>query len=199
MEQRGPPALAARQWHPASLCRLFGECEWDPFYPTLTKDLHANHWRYDGADLFTLVNRVEPAESVPLLDIPAQPDTVCFDLWTGIELRTEPQSDGKLSLLGPIEHLVGILITRKDRVDKRLESFLGRQRREAAGDTGNPNRNHDDSVIYPIIVPQRIPVSAEGAAPPGMVRVSGATFYMRLTHEVPEYDAGPFISGMTQP
>jgi formylglycine-generating enzyme required for sulfatase activity len=157
----------------------------------MTKDLYANHWRNDGSDLFTLVNGGKPATSVALLDIPAQPDMVCFDLWTGRELSMIPQTDGKLRLTGGVEHLGGILVTRKGRVDKRLESLLERQRRETASDTGNPNRNHEDSVIYPIIVPERTPPRADSSAPPGMVRVSGATFFMRLMHEVPEYNCYP--------
>jgi hypothetical protein len=83
------------------------------------------------------------------------------------------------------------LVTRKGCVDKGPESFLERQRREATSDTGNPNSNHEDSVSYPIIVPERTPPRADSSAPPGMVRVSGATFFMRLTHEVPEYNCYP--------
>ena len=170
---------------------FFANDEWDPFYPTLTEGLYANHWRYEGADLFTLVNRGDPATAVPLLDIPVQPDMVCFNLWTGTEVQVKPRNNGELRLFGPIEHLGGILATRKDRVDKGLENFLEQQRREAATDTGNPNRNHEDSIIYPIFVPEHISISTHGVAPPGMVRVSGATFYMRLMHEVPEYNCYP--------
>ncbi len=170
---------------------FFSNDQLDPFYPTLTDGLYANHWCYDGMNLFTLINRGLVAAAIPLLDIPAQSDTVCFDLWAGTEVQIEPQSSGKLRLIGPMEQLGGILVTRKNRVDKSLESFLERQRREAAGDTGNPNRNHEDSVVYPIIVPERTLACPDNAIPPGMVRVSGATFYMRLTHEVPEYNCYP--------
>jgi formylglycine-generating enzyme required for sulfatase activity len=170
---------------------FFTNDEWDPFYPTLTEGLYANHWRYDRSDLFTLINRGKPGAAVPLLDIDGEHDTVCFDLWTGTELRTESQSSGKVRIMGTIEHFGAILVTRQERVDRRLEQFLDRQRHETSSDTGNPQRNHEDSVVYTLFVPKRNPLGIDSALPPGMVRVSGTTFYMRLTHEVPEYNCYP--------
>jgi formylglycine-generating enzyme required for sulfatase activity len=188
---------------------FFTNDQWDPFYPTLTEGLYANHWRSKGMELFTLVNqRWQPGSTprpagnssphhqaegaaLPLLEIQTRPNTVCFDLWRGTPHATEAQSNGNLRLKGPIEHLGGILVTRRDRVDKGLEAFLERQRREAASDTGNPDRNCEHSVIYPIAPPEPAPPCSRKDIPTGMVRVPGATFHMRLKHQVDEYNCYP--------
>ena len=178
---------------------FFTNDQWDPFYPVLAEKLYANHWQYNGAHLFTLANVSQPPSQAsslalpatpprPLLEIPAEPDLVCFDLWRGAELKTEVQGNGKLRLIGPIEQLGAILVVPKSRVDAALEEFLERQRTEAARDTGNPARNFQFSTMYPIIVPERTPPLPDNAVPAGMVRVPAATFYMRLKHEVPEYN-----------
>jgi formylglycine-generating enzyme required for sulfatase activity len=167
---------------------FFTNDQWEPFYPTLTAGLYANHWLSNGIDLFTLVNKGAPASSAPLLEIPAAPDLVCFDLWTGTELKTEARKGGRMGLIGPIEQLGGILVTSASRVDAALNNFLARQRAEAARDTGNPARNFEVSTMYPMIVPEQTAPCPAGKLPAGMVKVLGAKFYMRLKHETPEYE-----------
>lgn len=66
-------------------------------------------------------------------------------------------------------------------------SFLEQRRGNAPADTGNPNRTHEDSVIYPTIVPER-----EWC-------VFREQPYMQLLHEVWEYNGNSDPGTPTSP
>ncbi len=155
---------------------------WDPFVPTLAKEVYAHRWPSEGATLYTLLNLDVPINQGPLLDVPADPRMVYYDLWRGEPIPALPVSDTTVRLVGSIERLGCLLAIDKEKVDQPLKDLLNKQQEAAKGPVLQiENRNRAHSVIdsTPVEPTKRI---SRRSLPAGMVYVPGATLHMTIEH-----------------
>jgi len=158
----------------------FVSSDWEPFCRTATPGLFAHRRRWDGVDIFTLVNKGNPSASTPLLDLPWQDGLRCYDLWSGLPCEMSRQGDIAV-VTGPLDTLGCVLVVNGDD-PPQLAPLLERQQQEAQRERPAANlRDAARSVVEPEWA-QETPGLTRNTPPEGMVLVPGSRFTMRIEH-----------------
>ncbi len=102
---------------------------WEPFYPTLAKDVDASYWPGDDRSLWTIVNWSAEPVFGDILRVRHSPGMRYFDVWNGVEIKPAIR-DGEATLgVSEIEgHGLAAIVAVKNAPDAALERLLADSR-----------------------------------------------------------------------
>ncbi|HKW30545.1 MAG TPA: SUMF1/EgtB/PvdO family nonheme iron enzyme [Verrucomicrobiae bacterium] len=151
--------------------------DWEPHFPVLQHGVFASEFPGRRQTLWTVVNRAEYDVSGPQIRIPYHPSTRCFDLWHGVELKPAVVTNqGVVSAELNFEleaHGYGAMLATETGSDSALQSFLAGMKALARKPLADFSDKWKFMPQHQVAIQPTRPVKA---APPGMVRIPGASF-----------------------
>jgi len=156
--------------------------DWQPFVPTVHKDVYAHSWSLGGSTVYTLVNNGSPFNNEPIISVPSSNNTSQFvDLWEGKRLTSAVDENGSLQVMESLDKLGCVLMT-SDAMGPKLTELLEKQQKDNWRKVpGDDLRNIARDVTYPEPVERTKPM-VKSQKPEGMVLVPGAMLAMRIEH-----------------
>ena len=106
---------------------------WEPFYPTLAKDVDASYWPGSGRALWTLVNWSDRPVSGDILQVRHSAGMRYFDVWNGAEITPEIRDAQATLGVSEIEgHGLAAILALDGAPDAAVEKLVTDSRRQAA-------------------------------------------------------------------
>jgi formylglycine-generating enzyme required for sulfatase activity len=151
--------------------------DWEPYTPTLQKDVYAS--RFPGAQqtLWTVINRTTKQVDGPQLRVPYTPGTRYFDLWHGTELK--PVREGQEGVLSFEMEARGFgsVLAVSGEPDPKLNVLLAKMNHLAAKPLA------DFSNEWKFLPQEQVAIAVTAPAktmPLGMTRIPGGTFEFKV-------------------
>ncbi|MDR3738503.1 MAG: SUMF1/EgtB/PvdO family nonheme iron enzyme [Terracidiphilus sp.] len=171
------PADAEATRRIASIERAFAPFltspDWEPFYSTHLYGVFASRWPLGEQTLWTIVNRNEYNTSGRQITVPYKPGLRYFDLYHGVELKPEVESDRAVLSFDAEAHGYAAILSTPTAPDAATLRFLDTMKSMTA--TPLSTYPHEWQVVKQSLVeiPPTIPASS---APAGMVRIGAADY-----------------------
>ncbi len=106
---------------------------WEPFVPTLLRDVDGSFWPGARVSLWTLVNWSNEEKSGAVLRVKHSPGTRYYDVWNGEEIRASIEAGAAVLPLRQIEGRgIGAIVATRAAPDEALTALLANAQREAA-------------------------------------------------------------------
>jgi formylglycine-generating enzyme required for sulfatase activity len=161
---------------------------WQPFYPTLVKDVDASYWPGSDRALWTIVNWSNEPAAGEILGVEHTPGTRYFDVWNGVEIIPAIR-DGQATLkVSEIEgHGLAAIVALKAAPDAAFERLLADCRARAVRKLAD----YSDQWKPPAPPVLRLPgktMPARAADPPANMALVPATerFTLSVIHNLGE-------------
>ena len=152
--------------------------DWEPHTPTLQYGVFASKFPGEGRTLWTFVNRNEYDVPGRQIEIPYASGIRYYDLWKGAELTPEIQGTTAALRFEIEAHGYGAVLATTAEPDEHLRTLLARMHELSQ------KRLQDFSHEWKFLPQQIVPIDGTklaGSAPPGMVRIPGAKFNLRVS------------------
>lgn len=163
--------------------------EWEPMFPMLRNGVYASRWPANGQNVWTIVNRNDydvAGRQIALRDAYGER---FFDLYHGVELKSERDPDGSTVLSFPIEaHGFGAILATPSDPDETIQKLMSTMHQLTA--TPLSSYPHQWKVLPQQLVPIAATQPAAGA-PAGMVKIPEGDFLFKV--------AGIEIEGSNDP
>jgi formylglycine-generating enzyme required for sulfatase activity len=156
-----------------SMHKPFTSSLWDPFFPSLQEDLYIHRWPGAPGTVFTLINKGEPLEYVPLIrwKLPESlraDQMVVYDLWNGGTLRWDMNEFGAVQVWGDVERLGCIAISFSP--DENLENLAAQRKKEQLPEASS---RHQYLALPPRLAAPAANASSNTGGTDGMRFISG--------------------------
>jgi formylglycine-generating enzyme required for sulfatase activity len=152
---------------------------WEPMTPMLHYGVFASRWPLGDQTLWTIVNRNEYDVDGEQFEISASPGTRYFDVYHGVELKSQARGAGRWALSFPLEAKgYGAVFATNTEPGASVQNLLAKMKRM----TGTPlaSYSHEWKVLPQQIVPIK-PTDPQTSTPAGMVRIPAADFLFEVS------------------
>jgi formylglycine-generating enzyme required for sulfatase activity len=153
--------------------------DWEPMSPMLRYGVYASRWPLGDRSLWTIVNRNEYDVGGDQVEVAAKDNLRYFDLYHGVELKTQARPGGKAVLAFSIEAKgYGAILATSTAPDQKLVALMATMKDLTA--TPLASYSHEWKVLPQQIVP--IPATkAASNTPAGMVKIPEADFLFQVS------------------
>jgi formylglycine-generating enzyme required for sulfatase activity len=153
--------------------------EWEPMAPMLRYGVYASRWPMGEQAVWAIVNRNEYAVEGDQIEVRASPGARYFDLYHGVELKTEARPGGRTVLAFPIEAKgYGAVLTTNTPPDQKIISLMSTMKTLTA--TQLSTYSHEWKVLPQQIVSMQAS-NAATTTPAGMIKIPEADFLFRVS------------------
>jgi formylglycine-generating enzyme required for sulfatase activity len=153
--------------------------EWEPMSPMLRYGVYASRWPLGDETVWTIVNRNEYDVEGDQIEVIARENVRYFDLYHGVELKTQARPGGGNVLVFPIEAKgYGAILATDTAPDQKLLALMSKMKELTA--TPLANYSHEWKALPQQIVPIQATRAATNA-PEGMVKVPEADFLFKVS------------------
>ncbi len=152
---------------------------WEPMSPMLRYGVYSSRWPLGDESLWTIVNRNEYDVEGDQIEVAAKDNVRYFDLYHGVELKTQPKPGGKTVLAFSVEAKgYGAILATSSAPDQKLVALMSKMKELTA--TPLAEYSHEWKVLPQQIIP--IPATkTASSAPAGMVKVPEADFLFQVS------------------
>ncbi len=151
--------------------------DWEPFYPMNLYGVYASRWPLGHETLWTIVNRNEYDIDTRQMSIPADKSARYFDLYHGVELKTD-LDHGHAALSFPLEaHSYGAILSVHSEPSATVLQLMSTMKVM----TSSPFSSY--SAEWKTLPQQLVdiaPTATAPNAPEGMVRIAGGSYVFRV-------------------
>jgi gamma-glutamyl hercynylcysteine S-oxide synthase len=153
--------------------------DWEPMSPMLRYGVYASRWPRGEATVWTIVNRNEYDVDGDQMEVSSKEGLRYFDLYHGVELKTQTRSGNRTVLAFPIEARgYGAILATAAAPDQKLLAVMSKMKEMTA--TPLANYSHEWKVVPQQIVPIA-PTKAATGAPDGMVKIPAGDFLFKVS------------------
>jgi formylglycine-generating enzyme required for sulfatase activity len=153
--------------------------DWEPMSPMLRYGVYASRWPLGDRSLWTIVNRNEYDVGGDQVEVAAKDNLRYFDLYHGVELKTQARPGGKAVLAFSIEAKgYGAILATSTAPDQKLVALMATMKDLTA--TPLASYSHE----WKVLPQQIVPITATKAAsstPAGMVKIPEADFLFQVS------------------
>jgi hypothetical protein len=153
--------------------------DWEPMSPMLRYGVYASRWPLGEETLWTIVNRNEYDIEGNQIEVAAKDNVRYFDLYHGMELKTQTRPGGRTVLAFSIEGRgYGAILATNAAPDQKLMALMSKMKELTA--TQLANYSHE----WKVVPQQIVPIQATKAAadtPQGMVKIPQGDFLFKVS------------------
>jgi iron(II)-dependent oxidoreductase len=152
--------------------------DWEPLAPMLHYGVFASRWPLSDRTVWTIVNRNEYDTDGPQMDISAIWGLRFFDLYHGVELKTEKDPTGRMVLSFPIEAKgYAAILASTGEPGAKLQKLMAEMKQL----TSKPLASFSDQ--WKVLNQEIVPISATKparTAPAGMIKIPDGDFLFKV-------------------
>jgi gamma-glutamyl hercynylcysteine S-oxide synthase len=153
--------------------------EWEPMSRMLRYGVFASRWPLGEEAVWTIVNRNEYDVVGDQIEVAAKDNVRYFDLYHGVEMKTEGRPGGRTVLTFSIEAKgYGAILATTAAPDQKMQALMSRMKELTA--TPLASYSHEWKVVPQQIVPIP-PTQTATSAPAGMVKIPEADFLFKVS------------------
>lgn len=153
--------------------------DWEPMSPMLRYGVYASRWPLGEEAVWTIVNRNEYDVEGDQLEVTAKNNVRYFDLYHGVELKTQARPGGRTVLAFSIEAKgYGAILATNSAPDQKLMALMSKMKELTA--TPLASYSHEWKVVHQQIVPIP-PTNAATSTPDGMVKIPQGDFLFKVS------------------
>jgi len=153
--------------------------EWEPMSRMLRYGVFASRWPLGEEAVWTIVNRNEYDVVGDQIEVAAKDNVRYFDLYHGVEMKTEGRPGGRTVLTFSIEAKgYGAIHATTAAQDQKMQALMSRMKELTA--TPLASYSHEWKVVPQQIVPIP-PTQTATSAPAGMVKIPEADFLFKVS------------------